>query len=101
GRFFSATNGAHTVPVWSTQAPLDLDPRTADMTAEFPGDSPGLIALSPDGSALAGTAGTDIVVAPVRPRGEASRPPIVTLPGNDRTTEVVFAGDREHLLSAD
>lgn len=104
GRFLTATNGDPTIPVWSTDA-LGVpggssDPRlSSGFTAEAPNkDSPGPIALSPDGSSLAIVTAESLYVAPIAARG-AARGPTIEIAGIGTPNGIMFRGDNTHLLS--
>jgi hypothetical protein len=96
GDYYTVTNGAPTVPVWSTSKPAG---ETADGTATSHGSDAQALAVSNDGSAVAIADGGTIYVAGVTadPAGVGIH---AVLSGNGTTSNVIFTGDSTHLLSA-
>lgn len=113
GGFFTVTNSAEVVPVWSTSMPAP-DLGESDLGVEAPITSQTALALSPDGGKIAVAGNEGIYVAPVlsgRDRrveafesveslNPAAEP--VELTGQTGVGEeaLAFAGDDRHLLSA-
>lgn len=110
GRFFTVTNGARTIPVWST-AESDIELGESDLGVETSITDQSALALSSDGGKIAVAGSEGIYVAPVTTaQGEGfeavestdptSHP--VQLTGQVRVDEgsLTFAGDDSKLLSA-
>lgn len=98
GQFFTVTNGAETIPVWST-AESDIELGESDLGVETPITDQSALALSPDGEKIAIAGSEGIHVAPVTAAGDGQG---VQLTGQVRVAEglLAFAGDDSKLLSA-
>lgn len=110
GQFFTMTNGAKTIPVWSTEE-TDLELDESDLGVESPVADQSALALSPDGEKIAVAGSEGIYVASVTAAQERSFEAVestdpafdqVQLTGQVRVDEglLVFAGDDSKLLSA-
>ena len=103
GRWISATNGADTVPVWSTRGAGTRD--HPERSAEVPlSGSPTALAIDPDGQRLAIAESGVIYVAPLAPPGE-SRSGAIALRGGGAmdwgSMDLIrFSGDGKSLVSA-
>ena len=100
GEWISATNGADTVPVWSTRGSGDRDP--PDLTAEVTlSGFPTALTIDPEGRRLAIAEGGVIYLAPLAPPA-ANRPGAIALRGGGAVDSdlIRFAGDARHLVSA-
>ncbi len=103
GRWISATNGADTVPVWSTRGTGTRD--HPERTAEVPlSGFPTALAIDPDGQRLAIAESGVIYVAPLAPPGE-SRSAAIALRGGGAmdfgSMDLIrFSGDGKSLISA-
>jgi len=113
GRFFTVTNGAKTIPVWSTaEATPDLG--ESDFGVEAPVTDQSALALSSDGSKIAVAGSEGIYVAPVvpaqdgpsdtfeavEPSDPADRPVQLTGQSGVDYGALAFPGDDSRLLSA-
>jgi WD40 repeat protein len=99
GRRFTATNGAPTIPVWSTRGTTNHD--HPGLTAQAPISTPTSIALSPNGTRLAVADSGTVYVAPVAGEGAPRRATVeLTGKGSVNSDGVRFLGDGSHLLAA-
>jgi WD40 repeat protein len=103
GRWISATNGADTVPVWSTRGNGSRE--HPELTGEVPlSGFPTALAIDPDGQRLAIAESGVIYVAPLAPPGE-SRSAAIALRGGGAmdfgSMDLIrFSGDGKSLVSA-
>ena len=99
GAFFTYSNGAGIVDLWSTARPQSPQGQPADLVALSHGSAPEALAVSADGKHVAVADAGTIYVGDTGSTAPGPAPQVV-LSGSSSTSAIAFLGDGSRLLSA-